>query len=240
SSSDARSGDGTGDSPTPGERRRSVSRRCELCGAGSSDERLGDGTGGSPPPGERGRSGPWRGELCSDGASDERGGDAAGELSSDGASDERRGDAAGEATRDSAGRCGEGSTSVGGCDEGASRAAAAGPLLPRPKYANIALRSLCAALCQPVSSPYSETGSEVDGLALREPASTMGARWVPLLFDGHILSYGTGGMALRQAVRMGDMVTLKRYCKEAQEAGDAKLIIEKCPAANTSGHAGLF
>ena len=125
-----------------------MSRRCELCGAGSSDERLGDGTGGSPPPGERGRSVPRRGELCGDGASVERSGDAAGELSGGRASDERRGDAAGEATRDSAGRCGEGSASVGGCDEGAPRAAAAGPLLPRPKNANIALRSLCAALCQ--------------------------------------------------------------------------------------------
>ncbi|KAJ1617548.1 hypothetical protein T492DRAFT_893509 [Pavlovales sp. CCMP2436] len=68
-SSDERPCDGTGGSPPPGERGRSVPRRGELCSNGASDERSGDAAG----------------NLSSDGASDERRGDAAGEATRDSA-----------------------------------------------------------------------------------------------------------------------------------------------------------
>lgn len=40
------------------------------------------------------------------------------------------------------------------------------------------------------------------------------------------LGYGSGGVALRIAVRMGDLQTVKRFCKEAADGKDPKLLLE--------------
>jgi len=47
--------------------------------------------------------------------------------------------------------------------------------------------------------------------------------------SSELFPYGNGGMGMRQAVRMSDLPTLKRFCKEMLDSKDAALLLE--PAA---------